>query len=171
MAAITPAQAQAYLDSIDRQIARVVIDAFNQGLLVSLRRSVTAYMQGGGSKAPPNPPPGPLRIRSGRLRRGVRVVPAQQVAKDVFKGGLGVNLGEVPYARIHELGGKTSAHEIVPRNKKALRFFVGGQAVFSKRVHHPGSLIPARPFLRPAVRDTIPDIRARIDAALSRLAR
>lgn len=47
------------------------------------------------------------------------------------------------YAAIHQLGGKTRPHVIVPRNKKALAF--GGKVV--KKVNHPGSNIPARPFL------------------------
>ncbi len=47
------------------------------------------------------------------------------------------------YARIHQLGGRTGAHVIRPRNKKALAF--GGRIV--KKVDHPGSVIPARPYL------------------------
>ncbi len=47
------------------------------------------------------------------------------------------------YARIQQLGGRTSPHRIVPRNKKALAF--NGRVV--KAVNHPGSNIPARPFL------------------------
>ena len=47
------------------------------------------------------------------------------------------------YARIHQLGGETRPHEIKPKNKKALAF--NGRVV--KKVKHPGSKIPARPFL------------------------
>lgn len=47
------------------------------------------------------------------------------------------------YAAIHQLGGTTRAHEIKPRNKKALAF--GGRVV--AKVNHPGSNIPARPYL------------------------
>lgn len=47
------------------------------------------------------------------------------------------------YAAIHQFGGKTRAHVILPRNKQALAF--GGRVV--KKVNHPGSKIPARPFL------------------------
>jgi phage gpG-like protein len=53
---------------------------------------------------------------------------------------LGSNL---VYAGIHQWGGQTKAHEIKPRNKKALAFNGG---VYAK-VKHPGSKIPARPFL------------------------
>lgn len=47
------------------------------------------------------------------------------------------------YAAIHQFGGRTSPHVIEPRHKKALAF---GGGVF-KSVKHPGSNIPARPFL------------------------
>jgi phage virion morphogenesis protein len=48
-----------------------------------------------------------------------------------------------PYAAIQHFGGKTSPHVIRPREKKALAF--GGRVV--KQVNHPGSNIPARPYL------------------------
>ncbi|MEW9901041.1 phage virion morphogenesis protein [Chitinivorax sp. PXF-14] len=50
----------------------------------------------------------------------------------------------VKYAAIHQFGGQTRPHVIRPKNKKALAF--GGRVVRS--VNHPGSNIPARPFLR-----------------------
>lgn len=49
----------------------------------------------------------------------------------------------VIYARIHQEGGVTGAHEIKPRHKRALAF--NGRMV--KKVNHPGSRIPARPFM------------------------
>lgn len=47
------------------------------------------------------------------------------------------------YARIHQAGGQTKAHEIKPTRKKALRF----NGRLARTVNHPGSKIPARPFL------------------------
>lgn len=47
------------------------------------------------------------------------------------------------YAAIHQAGGTTRPHEIRPKHTKALAF---GGGVFAK-VSHPGSKIPARPFL------------------------
>ncbi|MCG9060252.1 phage virion morphogenesis protein [Laribacter hongkongensis] len=49
----------------------------------------------------------------------------------------------VVYAAIHHHGGKTRPHVIRARHAKALRF--GGR--FARSVNHPGSAIPARPFL------------------------
>ena len=43
----------------------------------------------------------------------------------------------VEYAEMVELG--TKAHVITPVNKSSLKFSIGGQDVFAKRVHHPGT--------------------------------
>ena len=51
----------------------------------------------------------------------------------------------VKYGAIHQFGGKTPPRTIVPRDKKAL-FFPGARHPVAK-VDHPGSTIPARPFL------------------------
>lgn len=59
--------------------------------------------------------------------------------------------GGVPYAAIHEFGGKSAAHDIVAVKAKALAFSVGSGEVFAKRVRHPGSTIPARSYLRSAL--------------------
>jgi phage virion morphogenesis protein len=48
------------------------------------------------------------------------------------------------YARIHQDGGKTSAHTIRASEAKALQIPGVG---FRKAVKHPGSVIPARPYL------------------------
>jgi phage virion morphogenesis protein len=47
------------------------------------------------------------------------------------------------YAHIHQEGGQTKAHTIRPNLAKALR--VNGR--FFKKVEHPGSRIPARPYM------------------------
>jgi phage virion morphogenesis protein len=55
------------------------------------------------------------------------------------------------YAAIHQFGGQTKAHTIRPKNKKALAW--PGAAHPVKSVRHPGSKIPARPFLGMSERD------------------
>ena len=55
------------------------------------------------------------------------------------------------YAAIHQFGGKTRAHTIRPVKAKALAF--GGTVV--KSVNHPGSNIPARPFLPVTADDSL----------------
>lgn len=58
-----------------------------------------------------------------------------------------VKTGPQQYAAIHQFGGTIGAHDIVARNRKALRFTVGGLTLYRKSVHHPGSRIPARPYM------------------------
>ncbi|TAM37838.1 MAG: virion morphogenesis protein [Burkholderiaceae bacterium] len=53
------------------------------------------------------------------------------------------------YAAIQQFGGRTRPHVIRPKAKRALSF--GGIVV--RQVNHPGSNIPARPFLRLTPRD------------------
>lgn len=50
---------------------------------------------------------------------------------------IGPDLERAPYAGYVEFG--TAPHEIRPKNAKALRFTVGGQVVFARVVHHPGT--------------------------------
>lgn len=63
----------------------------------------------------------------------------------------GVEVGtDMVYAAIHQFGGKTAPHVIRPTEKKAWKFgnvFAKFGNVFAKKVNHPGSVIPARPFL------------------------
>lgn len=63
-----------------------------------------------------------------------------------------------PYARIHELGGKTKPRVIRPRTRKALKFNLKGKVVFAKRVNHPGSRIPKRPHMAPSLKRALPAI-------------
>lgn len=49
------------------------------------------------------------------------------------------------YGAIHQLGGKTKAHVIKPKGKQAL--YWPGARHPARSVKHPGSDIPARPFL------------------------
>lgn len=54
---------------------------------------------------------------------------------------------DVPYAQIHNRGGKTKPHEIRVRRAKALKFAGKGGDVFRRKVNHPGSNIPKRQFI------------------------
>jgi hypothetical protein len=91
---------------------------------------------------------GPLRILSGTLAGGVgsggpnRPGVIERVSGTPARVRLekGVDLGRVPYARIHELGG------------------VAGR----------GAVIPARSYLRPALHDELPEVRGDIRRTLTR---
>lgn len=113
-----------------------------------------------------------LKRRSGTLIRSIN-----SKIEEIPAGVRGVITAGARYARIHELGGTTRPHEIRPKNKKALHFWVGGggaggfhgygmSEVVTRVVHHPGSKIPARPYLRRALREMTPQIRAEIRQAV-----
>ena len=73
---------------------------------------------------------------TGRLRDSITRV----VGDDVLQVGTNVK-----YGGIHQFGGKTKPHEIRPRRKKALAWPGARHPV--KSVKHPGSRVPARPYL------------------------
>lgn len=84
---------------------------------------------------------GQRAVQSGKiLQRSGRLAGSITPSSDGTSATVGTN---VVYAAIHQFGGETKAHVIEPRFKNALAF--GG--IFAKRVNHPGSKIPARPFL------------------------
>lgn len=90
----------------------------------------------------------PKRIRtltvSGQLRDSIR---------HQLMGNNAVAVGtNKEYAAIHQLGGRTAAHVIRPRNKGGL-FWPGARHPM-KSVRHPGSVIPARPFLGVSTQDS-----------------
>lgn len=120
-----------------------------------LKKEVTDYGD------PGEPIPDKLTSRSGVLRQSIN---AQRAGP-----GRAVVASNVPYSAIHEFGGTTKAHIIRPRYKKWLRW-VGkdGLGHFAKEVHHPGSNIPARPYIRPAAAKKGEEIRAKMQAVLLR---
>jgi phage gpG-like protein len=103
-----------------------------------------------------------LKARSGAL--------AASITAEVNADGLGVqarvfSAGDVKYAVIQEYGGRTGSHDILPDKAKALAFIAGGRLAFAKIVHHPGSQIPARSYLRSALADMADEISAGLKQA------
>ena len=112
------------LDKIGELAKQTAARAFNDS---SLRPTAWANKSDGS----------PARLRKQNLlARSPRVT---NISNDSITVG-----SDRKYAAIHQLGGQTRAHVIKPRpGKKALKF--GGK--FYTKVNHPGSKIPARPFL------------------------
>ena len=75
-------------------------------------------------------------VDTGRLRQSIN----RQASKDEVLVGT-----NVVYAAIHQFGGKTPARTIRPKSRKAL-FWPGARHPVAS-VRHPGSKVPARPFL------------------------
>lgn len=88
--------------------------------------------------------PATLRL-TGTLAKSVRGIATARAATIV---------SDRHYAAIHQLGGTTAAHTIRPLNGQALRTPYG----LFKKVNHPGSKIPARPYMPfyPSGRPTAP---------------
>jgi phage gpG-like protein len=101
-----------------------------------------------------------LQQRSGQLASSIEVA--------VEQSGVSVTatLGtDVPYAAIHEYGGLIPARELLPRSARALAFPWQGRQRFFKRVSLPAVEMPERSFLRSALEEAEPEIRAALTAA------
>lgn len=101
-----------------------------------------------------------LHVRTGNLRRAVRAYPPLTEAYPI-RGDVAVDRA-APYGAMLEKG--TDPHDIHPIRKKALKFMVGGDVVFAKVVHHPGT--KPKPFMHPALAEKRGEILARLRAAV-----
>ncbi len=86
--------------------------------------------------------PGKILQRTGRLAASITQ------RHDALSAEVGTN---VEYAAVHQFGGRTRPRTIRPKRKKAL-YWPGAPHPVAK-VEHPGSRIPARPFLALTERD------------------
>jgi phage gpG-like protein len=130
-----------------------------------------------------------LKTRTGALRRSIS--PSVEQGATAITGIVGTNK---IYARAHEFGVTTKAHDIFPKKRKALAWLKGGYAVpekkgifkatgewtrkggkalgemgalsYAKHVRHPGSVIPERSFMRTALNEMSPEIRREFEGAI-----
>lgn len=82
-------------------------------------------------------------FKTGNLRSSIQAEATSE------KAVIGTNL---EYARIHDIGGVIPARIVRPKRAKALRFFVGGKAVFAKSVRMPQRKVrpyKGRGYLKP----------------------
>lgn len=104
-----------------------------------------------------------LNVRSGALRRSINFKvtnDGKEVTGTVFSSG------DVKYAGIHEFGGTTKPHVILPRKAEALAFMFAGKMQFAKKVNHPGSVMPERSFMRSALSDKQQEISLQLKEAV-----
>jgi len=106
---------------------------------------------------------GVLQSRSGALAASAGVdgpaIDGDQIVTTLFAGA------DLKYAEIQEYGGVTSPHDILPARAKALAFLMGGQQVFARIVHHPGSRVPERSYLRSSLAEMADRIETEMKAA------
>lgn len=88
-----------------------------------------------------------------RMWQTIRPIKARRAGSDTWTAGLEAGSADVKHARIQELGGQTRPHVIVPKRARFLVFYWPrvSAVVYFRKVNHPGSRIPARPYLRPAI--------------------
>lgn len=113
-------------------------------------------------QAPDGAPWKPLKSRQGqiallspsvRLAKAARLTAGALVDSGRMLASVGRAYGEdwvevgaaAAYAAVHQFGARTGPHTIRPRNKRALFWPGARHPVFA--VRHPGSVIPARPFI------------------------
>lgn len=107
-------------------------------------KSVKQNFRAGGRPekwTPSKKPKGKTLIGTGALQRQIHY------KVDDDESGVTIMTGPQKYAAIHQFGGTTAPHEITAKNRRALQFTVGGVTLYRKSVHHPGSSIPARPYM------------------------
>lgn len=106
-----------------------------------------------------------LRRRTGRLAASIAVTVEPTAA------GASATVGsDAPYAAIHEYGGTIPTRTILPQSARALAFPWRGRQRFFKRVALPAVTMPERSFMRSALAETAPEIRAAIAAAAAEVA-
>ncbi len=107
-----------------------------------------------------------LKVRTGRLRSSIAQGGTDSRSRfestaDTAIAYVGTN---VSYGVAWERG--IAARDIVPIRAKALRFTIGGEILFRKRVRMPAQA--PRPFLEPALREMRPQIVYELGEALKR---
>lgn len=105
-----------------------------------------------------------LNVVTGALRRSITAAPLAEIGDTIVAEVF--SSGDVKYAGIHEFGGKTAAHDIYPKDAQALHFMMGGNEIFAKVVHHPGSRMPERSFMRSGLADMATRILEEVQAGL-----
>lgn len=104
-----------------------------------------------------------LKVRSGRLRRSINH--RFEGNRDLIKGAV-FSSGDVKYGAIHEYGGRTKPHIIVPKKAAMLSFMQGGKRRFASMVKHPGSVMPERSFMRSSLKEMSGKITNAMTAAV-----
>jgi hypothetical protein len=164
---IPPAAAADALRKLHYQRRQLVLAEMTRALMGARDDAVTKYMY---PQAPASVLPQPDRLthRSGALGRSTKVNPPRVVGDSVV-GGLVTGGPTAPYGPIHELGGTTGAHDIRPIRGKVLAWTGPSGPRFATLVHHPGSRIPARPRIRPALVDALPRLNTALTEGFRRL--
>ena len=150
------------MGNMPAELSKGVLGGMRAGLLLALKSSKNEYFLSGGGPVHPSK----LTSRSGRLRDSIRIIEPIKTSSG-FEGGLRAGGPGIPYAAIHEFGGRTSPHTIVPRKASMLSWMdKTGVRRYARRVRHPGSNIPPRPYLYPGLQRALPQIEKQVGVAI-----
>lgn len=143
-------------------ISAGILGGMRAGLLLAQKSSKREYFLSGGGAVDAKT----LTSRSGKLRNSVRVI-EPYASGNLYIGGLRAGGAGIPYAGIHERGGTTAPHVILPKKGQWLSWLdKTGVRRYARRVRHPGSRIPARPYLYPALEKSLPQISKQVAVAV-----
>jgi len=138
------------------------LDAMPRAIAANLAREATRLGDALRARVERNLSGAVLQRRSGRLAGSI------DVSVEANGGAVGVTLGsDVPYAAIHEYGGLIPARTELPKSARALAFPWQGRVRFFRRVEVPPVQMPERSFLRSALAEMAPDIRAGLAGAVA----
>ena len=95
---------------------------------------------------------------TGKLVRSIEMIPAEAKGNTI-EGSVQAGGGVAWYAIVQEEG-VDHPWDIVPNKAKALRFMMGGNLVFARKVHHPP--LPGKHFMRDTFERWKPEILAQL---------
>lgn len=148
------------LSKLPEAIQANILSALEDGMQLAVKRTQENYLSG--------PRPTRLGVVTGLLRSRIKSKVVKGKLGKIFAEGI-LGVSGVEYARIHELGGRTKPHPIDPVSKPYLVFFWAklNRWVKLKHVDHPGSKIPARPYLLYGMRMSVLKILIMIQKAIN----
>ncbi len=149
--AINLSEMAAFFDKMPDAVRRVLLLKMRQ-LVLELEARVKDKLSG---KV--------LNVQTGALRRSIQN--ELKEARDYIEAQV-YSAGDVKYAAIHEFGGITKPHIILPKAKKALKFIIGGKEIFSRMVRHKGSVMPERSYMRSSLREMAERVETLLATAL-----
>lgn len=88
-----------------------------------------------------------LNVRTGNLLNSINTRVTSRGDSIIGR----VTSENVPYAVTHEYGAVVPGHYIFPMKAQSLSWESGGQIFFAKKVFMPTYIVPARPFMWPAL--------------------
>jgi hypothetical protein len=165
------AQAAKAMRDFAKALPVAVVRGLRKGMPIAEKLAKTKYMVRKSNRHPrkafdpPNPPPGPLGIRSGNLVRTVHVGELRYTGKKVIASLVAGN-EQIRYAKVHENG-----MTIYPRNGLYLIFPAGLPGGGYRMVRATRVVIKPRPFLRPALDEATPQIVAIVSREVLTVAR